>query len=144
MVGSTNNNCQRQIRAFQKKGEERLLKRFTKRKPATNPPTWAIHATPEAELVATIPLNIWITIHPPSSTTADRQMKAQNILKNMNARIQALGWRSKYAPRVPATAPLAPTMGIVEPGANCRVKIWMEKRNHWMHNVIFGRQLKGA
>src|SRR5271155_3836779 len=93
----------------------RSPKTFTSSAPDTNPPTCAQNATPPmfcpctASAVA-VPLRKFRTNQYPRMTHAGTH--STNTKNHVSTR--AFGYRTKYAPRTPAIAPLAPRVGTVE------------------------------
>src|SRR3546814_820218 len=78
--------------------------------PKTKPPTWAAHATPEFGLVKN-----WVRNHTPRSHLAEIVVKMGKT-KKIRVRTGAFGNHTRYAPITAATAPEAPTTGMVASG----------------------------
>ena len=85
--------------------------------PATNPPTWAMYATPlvcSVRAMAPTPLTNWMRIHRPSITKAGTATMPPRV----KTRTLLRGKSRMYAPRTPLIAPEAPTVGTPECGAD--------------------------
>ena len=82
--------------------------------PATNPPTWAMNATPPPVCsvcaIDPTPLTNWMRIHSPSMTMAG----TATIPPRDRTRTRLRGKRIMYPPSTPLIAPDAPTVGTPE------------------------------
>ena len=88
-------------------------------RPARKPPRWARNATPPVSpraKVKTLFTNCRTTQNP-STTMAGTGIIRTKKPKITRVQIRARGCSTRYAPRVPETAPLAPTIGMGEAGS---------------------------
>src|SRR4030042_5544194 len=87
--------------------------------PMRNPPMWANHATPPPSRSPALvtPFKICIIAQNPITIKAGILTVVIKNPKKIKVYTVALGKRSKYAPRMPEIAPLAPIIGIVECGS---------------------------
>src|SRR2546428_95853 len=97
--------------------------RNSKMIPARTPPIWATHAVPPvtsppaaAALAVMSPLANWTTIQRPSTIIAGQWTMRTKKPKMRSMSTLAYGNSRRYAPSTPDTAPLAPTIGMCEPG----------------------------
>lgn len=89
--------------------------------PTTKPPTCAHQATPPpasaGTAAAAVPLKSWIRNHEPNTNEAGNSNTKGMNRTGRNVAIRARGKHTRYAPRTPAIAPLAPIIGTGETGS---------------------------
>ena len=85
--------------------------------PDINPPICAAYATPPEFKSVPLKLINWIIIHPPRTMKALILITFTKIINQNKTFIFALGYKTKYPPSIPAIAPDAPIIGIVDVGS---------------------------